>query len=146
MAIQGDVLIFSVYDGLAYRPVACLTNNPFEESREVLESDATKCDPGVVTKRYGRYSYSVSLEGQYIDTTSVGAEITKASHDFLKTFIRAGTSIEWSMATGITDAATEYGTAFMENLSVDPPADGDTTFSCSLQGDEVAITTVNPNP
>jgi hypothetical protein len=29
------------------------------------------------------FSYTLEAEGEYIDTTSVGGEVTKASHDFL---------------------------------------------------------------
>lgn len=137
-------MILSVYDGAAYRPVACLTSNPLSESREILETK-TKCNPGIVQKEYGAYSYEISCEGEYIDTTSATGDNTKASHDFLTTFIRQGNSVEWSMSTGITDTPTWYGTAFMSGLSAEPPTDETLTFSCELSGNG-AITTVNPNP
>ena len=141
--IKGDVLILSIHDGSAYRPLACLTSNSISESMGVIET-VTKCDPGVTQKEAGTYSYELSAEGEYIDTTSVGAETTKASHDYLHSIFAAGNSITWKLATGITDTAAYYGTGYLTELSADAPTgDEFATFSCTISGDG-SIVTVDP--
>ena len=141
--IKGDVLILSIHDGSAYRPLACLTSNSISESMGVIET-ITKCDPGVTQKQAGTYSYEISAEGEYIDTTSAGSEITKASHDYLHSIFAAGTEVTWKMATGIADTAAYYGTGYFTELSADAPTgDEFATFSCTLSGDG-SIVTVDP--
>lgn len=130
--IKGDVLILSVHDGSAYRPIACLTSNSLNETQNIIESQ-TKCDPGVITKSPGSYTYELSAEGEYIDTTSVGAEVTLASHDYLHSVF--GTEVTWRLATGLADTAFYYGTAIINDLSGDFGSGDDlATFSASLAG------------
>lgn len=141
--IKGDVLIFYVHDGSIYRPIACLTSNTLSQTRGVIETQ-TKCDPGVIQRAAGVLAYEISCEGEYIDTTSVGAEVTKASHDYLKGLMESGNEITWKMDTGIADTAAYYGTAFMTELSADAPTgDEFATFSCTLSGSG-SIVTVDP--
>ena len=101
--IKGELLILSVWDSSIYRPIACLTSNSLSETANVIESQ-TKCDPGVITKIAGSYSYELSAEGEYIDTTSATGAITQASHDYLHSVF--GTTITWRLATGLTDSLT----------------------------------------
>jgi hypothetical protein len=85
----------------------------------------------------------LSAEGEYIDTTSAGAEITSASHDYLHEVF--GTTVTWRLATGLTDNAFYYGTAILNDLSGDFAAGDDlATFSASLAGSG-AIVLVDPN-
>ena len=140
--IKGENLILYVWDSSIYRPIACLTSNSLSETQNIIESQ-TKCDPGVIIKTPGTYSYELSAEGEYIDTTSVGAEITSASHDYLHSIF--GTSITWRLATGLTDTAFYYGTAIINDLSADFAAGDDlATFSASLTGSG-SIVEVDPN-
>ena len=130
--IKGENLILYVYDDTIYRPIACLTSNSLSETQNIIESQ-TKCDPGVVIKSPGSYSYELSAEGEYIDTTSVGAEVTKASHDYLHSVF--GTLVTWKLSTGLTDTPFYYGTAIINDLSGDFAAGDDlATFSASLSG------------
>ena len=139
MAIKGENLILYVYDDTIYRPIACLTSNSLSETQNIIESQ-TKCDPGVVIKSAGSYSYELSAEGEYIDTTSVGAEVTKASHDYLHSIF--GTLVTWKLATGLTDTDFYYGTAILNDLSGDFAAGDDlATFSASLSGSGAIVTT-----
>ena len=141
--IKGDVLIFYVHDGSIYRPIACLTSNTLSQSRGVIETQ-TKCDPGIIQRAAGVLSYELSCEGEYIDTTSAGAAVTKASHDYLKGLMEAGNEITWKMDTGLTDTSAYYGTAYMTELSADAPTgDEFATFSCTLSGSG-SIVTVDP--
>lgn len=141
--IKGDVLIFYVHDGSAYRPIACLTSNTLSQTRGVIETQ-TKCDPGIIQRQAGVLSYDISCEGEYIDTTSTGGETTKASHDYLKTLMEAGSEVTWKMDTGLADTVAYYGTAYMTELSADAPTgDEFATFSCALSGSG-SIVTVDP--
>ena len=141
--IKGDDIILSVHDGSIYRPVACLENNSLSQTRNIIEAQ-TKCDPGVIVKGGGSATYEISCDGKYIDTTSVGAEVTKASHDYLKTLFDAGNAVTWRMSTGLTDTSEYYGTAIIADLSMEAPAgDEFASFSCSLSGSG-SIVTVDP--
>ena len=139
--IKGENLILYIYDDAIYRPVACLTSNSLSQTLSVVESQ-TKCDPGVTIKDAGAMSYEISAEGQYIDTTSAAAEITKASHDYLHTIM--GTTVTWKMDTGLVDNAAYYGSAVVGDLSLDAGAGDElATFSCTLNGSG-AIVLVDP--
>ena len=140
--IKGELLILSVWDSSIYRPIACLTSNSLNETMSIIESQ-TKCDPGVVTREPGTYSYELSAEGEYIDTTSATGAITLASHDYLHEVF--GTKVDWRLATGLTDKAFYYGTAIINDLSGDFASGEElATFSASLTGDG-AIVEVDPN-
>ena len=139
--IKGENLILYIHDDTIYRPIACLTSNSLSQTQNIIESQ-TKCDPGLVIKDAGTMSYEISAEGQYIDTTSALAEITKASHDYLHTIM--GTTVTWKLDTGLTDNAAYYGTAVVGDLSLDAGAGDElATFSCTLNGSG-AIVLVDP--
>lgn len=141
--IKGDALVLSVHDGTAYRPVACLTSNSLNQTRGIIETQ-TKCDPGLIQRAAGVLAYEISAEGQYIDTTSVGGDTAKASHDYLKTLMEAGNEIIWKMSTGLADTTDYFGSAIMTDLSADAPTgDEFASFSCTLSGDG-AISTTDP--
>jgi len=82
LPIKGEAGILYVHDGALYRPIACLTSSSLNTALSIIES-ITKCNPGVVVKQAGTFSYTIDAEGEYIDTTSVGGDDTKASHDYL---------------------------------------------------------------
>lgn len=141
--IKGENLVLYVHDGSIYRPIACLTSNALSQTRSIIETQ-TKCDPGVTDKDVGPMSYELTFEGNYIDTTSVGAEVTKASHDYMKSIMDAGTAVTWKLDTGLTDTTAYYGSAFLSDLETTMPAgDEFTSFSGTLAGDG-AIVTVDP--
>lgn len=141
--IKGDAIILSIHDGSAYLPVACLTSNSLSQTRSIIESQ-TKCDPGVVIKDAGTLSYDISAEGRYIDTTSVGAEVSLASHDKLKQLMEVGEDVTWRMDTGLTDTPYYYGVAIIQDLSFDAAAGDElVNFSTTLAGSG-AIVEVDP--
>jgi predicted secreted protein len=138
--IKGEVGILYVHDGEDYRPVACLTSNSLSTAVSVIESN-TKCNPGVTKKQAGMFSYTLEAEGEYIDTTSVGGDDTKASHDYLFDLQLAKDLITWKLVTGVT-GATYYGSALISDLSLDMGSGDDlATFSLTLDGDGEVSTT-----
>jgi len=140
--IKGEVGILYVADGASYKPVACLTSNSLSTAVSVIESN-TKCNPGITKKQAGMFSYTLEAEGEYIDTTSVGGDSTKASHDFLFELQLAKELITWKLVTGVT-GATYYGSALISDLSLDMGSGDDlATFSLTLDGDG-EIVTVDP--
>lgn len=145
MSIKGNDIILSVYDtaGSAYRPVACLTTNALNETREIITSPVTKCDPDNVSKTKGAKDYNLTFDGQYIDTTSVGGDSAKASHDFLRSIGDSQETITWRMATGLADTPFYYGNAILTDLTLTSPVNQDATFTGTLDGSG-AIVEVDP--
>ena len=142
--IKGDTIILYVYDGAAYKPLACLTSNSLSQTRNIIESQ-TKCSPGLVIKDAGSLTYEITFEGNYLDTTSTGASTTLASHDAIKSLLELGSSYDWKMDTGLTDNAAYYGTGVFSDLTLDASAGDElATFSGTLSGSG-AIVNVDPN-
>lgn len=79
--VQGRGIYLSIHDGTAYRPVACLTSNGLSQSQEVTESEPNKCEDAT-SYSYGKYSYELSAEGQFLDPADPNAT-GKASYDWL---------------------------------------------------------------
>jgi hypothetical protein len=142
--IKGELLILYVYDGAAYRPIACLTSNSLSQTRAVIEAQ-TKCEPGVTEKSSGAMAYSLACEGLYIDTTSATGEQTKASHDYLKeAFMDTGVNFTWKMDTGLADNPAYFGTALLTALDLTlPSGDEFANFTGTLDGSG-AIVLVDP--
>jgi len=147
MAIKGENGILYIWDGTsAYKPVACLTSNSLNTAVSIIES-RTKCDPGVVKKTAGVFSYTIDAEGEYIDTTSVGGDHTKDSHDALLVLQQAKQLITWKLNTNVGDAGSikYYGQALITDLKL-TQGSGDevSTFTATLDGDG-AISQTDPH-
>lgn len=138
--IKGELGLLYIYDGAIYRPLACLTSSSFSPNVSIIES-MTKCNPGVVTKTAGMFTYTLEAEGEYIDTTSVGGDTTKASHDYLFTKLTAKLPVNWKLDTGVT-GVTYYGTAIITDLPLEQGAGDElSTFSITMEGSgEVVLT------
>lgn len=138
--IKGELGLLYIHDGTIYRPIACLTSNSFNPSVSVIESN-TKCNPGVTIKQAGMFTYTIDAEGEYIDTTSVGGETTKASHDYLFEIMVAKLPITWKLDTGVSDAVY-YGSAIITDLPLTQGAGDElSTFSITLEGSGLVVTT-----
>jgi predicted secreted protein len=143
LKIKGEVGIIYIWDSAAYRPIACLTSNSLSSTVSVIESQ-TKCAPGVIEKQAGTSSYSIDAEGEYIDTTSVGGDTAKASHDYLFGVQQLKALVTWKLDTGVT-GAVYYGTAILSDLKLDQGSGDDlSTFSVTLDGSG-SISLVDPN-
>jgi predicted secreted protein len=141
--IKGEVCILSIHDGTTYKPVACLTSNSLATDVSVIES-MTKCDPGVAIKQPGMFTYSVSAEGQYIDTTTVGGDTAKESHDSLLAKQLTKTLANFRIDTNNLNAASVkyFGSAVISSLSADFGSGDDlATFSLTLDGSGLILLT-----
>ena len=141
--IKGEVAIVYIDEAGVWLPIACLTSNSLNSTLGTIETE-TKCDPGVVISQSGTFNYSLDMEGNYIDTTSVGGDTAKASHDKLFALQQAKTSVTWRLDTGLADNSQYYGTAVISDLSADfPSGDEFATFSATFQGSG-AVVLVDP--
>lgn len=143
MSIKGENSILYIYDGAAYKPVACLTSNSLKSTLSIIES-TTKCYRGVVKKTAGQINYTIDAQGEYIDTTSVGGDDTKASHDKLLALQMAKTKVIWKLDTDVTNAGSVkyYGEAFITDLDNTAGSGDDlSTFSATLSGDGAIVLT-----
>lgn len=133
LPVKGESGILYIHDGTIYRPVACLTANSLNTAVSVIESQ-TKCNPGQTIKQAGVFSYTIDADGEYIDTTSVGGDDTKASHDFLLVAQQTKVAQTWKLDTGVS-GAVYYGSAIISDLTLDQGAgDEISTFSLTLDG------------
>lgn len=146
MAIKGEKGIVYIWDATAYKPFACLTSTSLSTTVSIIESN-TKCYPGITKKTAGTFNGSLSLEGEYIDTTTAGGDTAKKSHDALFLLQQAKTKISWKLETNIDDANSVkyYGDAFISDLSADFGSGDDlATFSATLDVDGDILLT-DPN-
>jgi len=142
--IKGEGLILYVHDGDLYRPVACLTSNSLDTELGIIESQ-TKCAPGVIEKQAGVFSYTLTADAIAIDTTSVGGDDTKASHDYLLSVQQSKTTVNWKMDSGSGTGGTAlayYGTGIITSLGLEAPTgDEFATFSLTIDGSGAIVTT-----
>ena len=140
--IKGEGLILYVHDGTIYRPVACLSSNTLNTELSELES-RTKCNPGVIERTKDAFSYTIDADAVLIDTTSVGGDTTKASHDYLLG-IQQGTTglVDWKMDSGTT-GLSYFGSGIITSLGLEAPAEDYATFSLTISGNK-AIVKVDP--
>lgn len=145
MAQKGELGIIYIYDvtSTSYKPIACLTSTSLSSTVSVIES-TTKCFPGVTKKTAGTFNGSISLEGEYIDTTTAGGDTAKKSHDALFLLQQAKTKINWKLDTNVSvNTSTKYfGEAFISDLSADFGSGDDlATFSATFDVDGAILLT-----
>jgi TP901-1 family phage major tail protein len=140
--IKGENGILFLYLDDAWKPIACLTSNSLSTTVEVIERQ-TKCAPGVTEKSAGVFNYTLSAEGEYIDTTSVGGDDEKASHDKLLALQTTRELQTWKLDTDMSNANSVkyYGTALITDLSLDQAVNENSTFSATLDGNGAILTT-----
>jgi predicted secreted protein len=145
--IRGENGVLFLYLDDAWKPIACLTSNSLSTTVEVIERQ-TKCAPGVTEKSAGVFNYSLSAEGEYIDTTTVGGDDTKASHDELLALQVSRELQTWKLDTNMVDgdSVKYYGTALITDLSLDQAVNENSTFSATLDGNGAILTTDPTTP
>ena len=126
-----------VYDAAntAYRPLACITSNSLSSTLSLLES-ATKCNPSGTEYTADRLNESVSVDGEVIDSTSVGGDTAKASWDYLYGLMKDSadndTKHDFWYDSGIADA-NYYFKGYIGELSHEASATDKITFSATVQ-------------
>ena len=136
--IKGDAVILSIWDGVAYEPIGCLTSNSLSITRNVIETQ-TKCSPGEIIRAAGSTSSEVSFEATYIKT-----EGDKTDFEDLLNFINVsnGTTQSWKMSTDQITTVAYYGYAILADLEISAAAgDEFATFSGTLQNSGLILTT-----
>ena len=135
-----EQILFILVDGLKV-PIACLTDNSFQESVEMLNT-TTADNKGWKTGRPLTQSYSISFSGIQIES-NFGAP-QKASLDILRILKRRRELISWVIDTGTT--FTEGGQGYIVNLSESSSADGLLTFSGQILGYGILATQALKEP
>jgi len=131
LPVKGELGILYIHDGTLFRPIACLTSNGIDSTVSVISSQ-TKCNPGLTIKQGGTFDYTLNAEGEYIDTTSIGGDTTKASHDYLLTKQQTKLAQTWKYDTGVV---VYYGTAIITDLGLTQGAGEEiSTFSLTMEG------------
>jgi len=110
-------------------PIACLTDNSFSETAEMLSTTTTD-NGGWNTSRPLNQSYTIDFTGVQIlteETTPV-----RYSLDTLRVLKRARTRIEWKIETdGVFE---QTGEGYIVDLSESSPVDDFLTFSGTIEG------------
>lgn len=146
MAQKGELGVVYIWQTNAYKPFGCLTSTSLSTTVSIIESN-TKCFPGVTKKYAGTFNGSISLEGEYIDTTTAGGDTAKKSHDALFLLQQSKTVVKWKLDTNVTDvdSVKYFGDALISDLSADFGSGDDlATFSATLDIDGVVLYT-DPN-
>jgi len=121
-----------------YLPIACLQDNPFSETSEFIDT-TTRDNAGWATSRPNMQSYNISFNGIQVVTSVAGGYFNVASYDKLKQLKRSRTLLEWKIEGNFP--VIDYGKAYISELSEASPIDEFLTFSGSLVGFGIPLTT-----
>lgn len=132
--LMGVNSMLFIHDGTAYLPIVCLTGNSTNEEVAVNDGTVTKCNPNP-TPILGAYTYTKEFEGVAIEDQS-GKFSLEAIRDFLRSKAVAKLPVFWKEEITLANSTkvTEYGKAFLTNVSYEAPAEGEMTFSGTLNG------------
>ena len=132
--LMGVNSMLFIHDGTAYLPIVCLTGNSTNEEVAVNDGTVTKCNPNP-TPILGAYTYTKEFEGVAIEDQS-GKFSLEAIRDFLRSKAVAKQPVFWkeeiTLASGTK--VIEYGKSYLTNVSYEAPAEGEMTFSGTLNG------------
>jgi hypothetical protein len=104
--IKGEFGVLFIAEDEAWLPIACLTSNSLASTVAEITRQ-TKCAPGVTEKSAGSFNYTLSAEGEYIDTTTAGGDDTKVSHDKLLALQIAKSLVTWKLDTDNSNATSK---------------------------------------
>ncbi len=126
-----DRILFLKLNG-NWIPIACLTDNSFDESSEFLET-TTRDNQGWKTSRPVMQSYNIGFNGLTINTTVAGGNFNVASYDKLKELKRDKILLNWKIE-GSEYPVVDYGQCYISDLSEANAIDEFMSFSGSLVG------------
>lgn len=122
----------------SWLPIACLTDNPFSETSEFIDT-TTRDNGGWTTSRPNMQSYNISFNGLQLNTSVAGGTFTVISYDKLKQLKRSKTLLDWKIEGNFP--VVDYGKAYIQELSEANAVDEFLTFSGSLVGFGIPLTT-----
>ena len=121
-----------------YLPIACLQDNPFSETSEFIDT-TTRDNAGWSTSRPNMQSYTISFSGLQVVTSVSGGNFSVVSYDKLKQLKRSRTLLEWKIEGDFP--IVDYGKCYISELSEATPVDEFLSFSGSLIGFGIPLTT-----
>jgi hypothetical protein len=133
-----DRILYVKWQG-NWLPVACLTDNSFSESSELLPT-TTRDNSGWNTSRPTNQSYLISFDGLQLNSTVTGGNFSVASYDRLKIMKRNKMLIDWKIQ-GSEFPIVDYGKGYVNELSEASPVDDFLSFSGSITGYGIPLTT-----
>jgi len=114
-----------------YLPIACLTENPFSENSDFIDT-TTRDNAGWKTSRPTLQGYSISFSGLQVNSTITGGNFEVASYDKLKDLKRNKTILDWKIQGNFP--VVDFGKCYINELSEANAVGEFLTFSGSLVG------------
>ena len=121
-----------------YLPIACLQDNPFSETSEFIDT-TTRDNAGWTTSRPNMQSYNISFNGLQVVTSVAGGNFNVISYDKLKQLKRSRSLLDWKIEGDFP--IVDYGKCYISELSEATPVDEFLSFSGSLIGFGIPLTT-----
>jgi len=122
----------------SYLPIACLQDNPFSETSEFIDT-TTRDNKGWNTSRPTNQSYTISFNGLQVNSSVSGGTFTVVSYDKLKQLKRSRSLLEWKIEGEFP--VVDYGKCYIQELSEATAVDEFLSFSGSLVGYGIPLTT-----
>lgn len=123
MPIKGNDRILFIKQGQNFQPIACLTNNGFQEGINMFQT-TTRASGGWNTSLPDNQNFSLSFTG-INQLSGVSAEI-------LQTLKRNRIKIIWGIGTA--DTIVEQGFGHITEITIDDEVNQDSIFSGSIEG------------
>ena len=115
----------------AWLPIACLTDNPFSETSEFIDT-TTRDNGGWSTSMPTMQNYNISFSGLQVNSSVAGGTFTVISYDKLKQLKRNKTRLDWKIEGNFP--VVDYGKCYIQELSEATPVDDFLTFTGTLLG------------
>jgi len=122
----------------SYLPIACLTDNPFSETSEFIDT-TTRDNKGWNTSRPTNQSYTISFNGLQLNTSVIGGNFSVVSYDTLKKLKRTKALLEWKIEGDFP--VVDYGKAYISEISEANAVEEFLTFSGTMIGFGIPLIT-----
>jgi len=122
----------------SYLPIAWLQDIPFSETSEFIDT-TTRDNQGWSTSRPMMQNYTISFSGLQVNSSVSGGTFTVVSYDKLKQLKRSKLLLEWKIEGNFP--VVDYGKCYIQELSEASPVDEFLSFSGSLIGFGIPLTT-----
>lgn len=122
----------------AWLPIACLTDNPFSETAEFMNT-TTRDNGGWDTSMPIKQNYNISFSGLQVNSSVAGGTFTVISYDKLKQLKRNKTRLDWKIEGNFP--VVDYGKCYIQELSEATPVDDFLTFTGTLLGFGIPLMT-----